>query len=199
MILGITGGLATGKSSAASFLADTGVRIVDADVVAHYLTSYDPGVLLAISTAFGPACFKSGGALDRVRLAEIVFADPKSRLRLEEILHPPISAVLMSNIRWARLAGRHLITVIPLLFENGWENLLDTTLVISCSAQNQHARASERGMGEEQISQRIAAQMPLSVKESRAGAVIRNNGTLDELREAVLSHWEGCIAVQGDN
>jgi dephospho-CoA kinase len=195
MILGITGGLASGKTEAARTLSTLGVHVVDADEIVRYLTNNEPLVFSAIIDSFGPICLTPAGSLDREKLAAVVFTDEEKRHKLEQILHPPISAVLMSNLRWASLSGQHLVLEIPLLFESGWDRLLENTLTVSCTLENQLARSAARGLGEPQARQRIAAQMPLALKESKASFVVHNNGTLDDLRAAVKAIWEGCIAA----
>lgn len=195
MILGITGGLASGKTEAARTLAARGVRTIDADAIARYLTDCDPLVIGSIRDRLGESCFLAEGALDRAALGRLVFAEPEARRKLEAILHPPISAVLMGNIRWASLCSQHLVLEIPLLFESGWDQLLEKTLTVTCSEELQLQRALARGITEAEARSRIAAQMPLSLKESRSSFVVNNNGKLKDLQEAVNAIWEGCIAA----
>lgn len=191
MILGITGGVATGKSAAAAVLARQGVHVIDCDDIARHLTSYDSLVLQGIELAFGPGVFTAGGALDRSALAQLAFSDDASRRRLEQLLHPRIGAIVHEGIRWARQSVRDAAVVIPLLFESGWQAMLDETWVVTCSAAAQLDRAAQRGWTKEETLARIRAQMPLEEKVRLATSIVDNSGSLDELESLVLRLWEG--------
>jgi dephospho-CoA kinase len=191
MILGITGGVGTGKSAVASILAQLGARVIDCDVIAHYLTSHDPSVLSAIVSTFGSESLTAHGALDRRRLGEIVFADPRLRHQLEQILHPPIAGVVQANAQWAKMSAHPLVVVIPLLYEAGMENLVEVVWVVTASREQQVERQLMRdGLDREQAQKRIDAQLPLEQKKSMADLVIDNSGTLEDLRARVPLHWE---------
>ena len=196
MILGITGGIATGKSTVTEILAAEGVRVIDADELSHFLTRYDTSVLGSIREVFGPGVFHPAGALDRQALARIAFSDDASRRRLEKIIHPPIVAQIENNIAYSRSVSTPLVVSAPLLFEAGLDTLVEHCWVVSCTADRQISRILERpGMTEAGARARIAAQMPLREKESRAGTVIDNNGSIDDLRNNVLHAWHSIIKV----
>lgn len=197
MILGITGGISTGKTTAANEIAKTGVRIIDCDEISHYLTAYDPTVLTAIYEHFGDRVFRSHGALNRVELATIVFNDEAERRSLERILHPLIKAVVRANIEAAEVTERPLVIVAPLLIEAAMAGDVDRLWVVSCSAENQLKRLCSRsGIDPVQAKQWIAAQMPLKEKEKYADTVINNDGTSEEFRTAVAVHWSELLAEQ---
>ncbi|MCH7471732.1 dephospho-CoA kinase [bacterium] len=196
MILGITGGISTGKTSAASVVAGFGVRIVDADAISHYLAGYEPSVLAAIHEHFGGQVFHPYGALDRQALAEIVFADEQERAALEDILHPPITAVLRANVEWATVSGNPLVVVAPLLIEASLTSLAGRLWVVSCSPERQLERlCAKTGLSPEQATRRIEAQMPLEQKKKHADTVIENDGTLEELNETVAREWNALFAT----
>jgi len=198
MILGVTGGISTGKTTAALEIAKSGVRIIDCDDISHYLTSYDPTVLTAISAHFGAQVFKPYGALNRAVLAGIVFNDEQKRRALERILHPLIKAVVCANTEAAEASDEPLVVVAPLLIEAGMAGDMDRLWVISCSPENQLKRLLQRSsVDPEQAQKWIAAQMPLAEKEKYADTIIRNDGTQEEFRAAVAHHWEAFLAEQG--
>jgi dephospho-CoA kinase len=191
MILGITGGVATGKSTAAGVLARMGLHIIDCDEIARYLTQYDTATLQAIECFFGGDVFDPGGALDRRALARQVFDSPDKRSSLETLLHPRIAGIVSEGIRWARLTNRDAVVVIPLLFESGWQTQVDHTWVVTCLPEQQVARAASRGWSSEHTARRMAAQMPLKQKEALADSVVDNTGSQEELAALVQRLWEG--------
>lgn len=194
MILGLTGGLATGKSAAADELVRLGVRVLDADAIAHFISSYDPTTLFALRARFGEAVFTRYGALNRAVLADLAFTSSVHRSDLELILHPQITGIIAANVKAARYSGQHLVLMIPLLFEGGLNQLCDKTWVVSCTEDVQLGRLQQlRGIDEVQARLRIGAQMPLVQKETLADLVIDNNGTLEELSARVRNAWEGWV------
>ncbi len=194
MILGLTGGLATGKSSAADELVRLGARVLDADVIAHFISNYDPTTLYALRSRFGEAVFTRYGALNRQVLADLAFTSSFNRQELELILHPQITAIIAANVKAARYSRQHLVLMVPLLFEGGLNQLCDKVWVVSSSESVQLERLSRlRGIDEVQARLRIGAQMPLGQKESQADLVIHNNGTLEELYARVRNVWEGWV------
>ena len=190
MILGITGGICTGKSTATETLRTEGVRVVDCDEIAHYLGSYSPRVLEAIRLNFGPGFFRPQGALDRSALAQVVFGDAMKRRDLEHILHPPIWAVVEENVEYARGRGLPLAVVVPLLFETSRATGFDHIWVISCSRETQIERFTQRsGLTREQAEMRIDAQLPSAEKARLADTVIENEGSIEEFRVEILKQW----------
>ena len=175
----LTGGIATGKSYVRNAFAALGVPTIDADVIAHdVLAPGTPGLAAAIAH-FGPEILDAGGALDRRRLAAIVFADPDARRRLEAIVHP---AVRMAIDDWfATLPAAWALADIPLLYETGRAAQFDLVIVTTCAPASQLARLiTGRGMTPEEAGRRIAAQLPLADKVSRADCVIDTDGSFEE-------------------
>jgi dephospho-CoA kinase len=177
---GLTGGVGMGKSTAARFLRAGGAQVVDTDEIARRLVEPGRPALAEIKKEFGDGIISSDGALRRVELARIVFADTAARRKLEEILHPKIRGCWLAQIEtWRNEDCRLALVVIPLLFETQAESQFDSIICVACSAVNQKKRLSERGWTPEQIKQRIAAQMPVDQKIARADFVVWTDGDLD--------------------
>jgi dephospho-CoA kinase len=191
LIIGLTGGICSGKSTVSAEIAARGVRVADCDEISHYLTAYDPKILNAIAQRFGSGVFHQSGALDRGALARVVFADEDERRALEQILHPPIIDVLKCNIDWARQAVKPLLVVAPLLIEAGLLSLVDKVWVVACSRENQVKRLMERGgKSSAEAEKWIDAQLALEEKKKLADTVIDNDGTIDELKETIRREWQ---------
>ncbi|MBN2082465.1 dephospho-CoA kinase [bacterium] len=194
MILGITGGICSGKSTAADVIARLGYRVIDADEISRFITSYHPQVLSEIHQAFGREAFYLGGALNRGALAALVFADEARRKDLEKILHPPILELTQVNIDAARLNGQHLVVVAPLMIEAGAHQSVDRLWVIACSNEQQVRRLVQRTGDTAEAAQRwIDAQMPLDEKKSYADTVLSNDGTIEEFKALVAREWNTLV------
>jgi dephospho-CoA kinase len=195
MILGITGGISTGKTTAADVVARSGVRVIDCDEISHYLTGYDPTILSAIYEHFGSRVFQRYGQLRRAELSTIIFTDEKEKQALERILHPPIKAVVQANIETALDHDEPLVVVAPLLIEAGMTGQVDRLWVVACTAERQLERLCRRsGIDAERARQWIAAQMPLEEKEKYADTVIRSDGSLEEFQATVAREWDALVA-----
>lgn len=194
MILGITGGISTGKSTAADVIARSGVRIIDCDEISRYLTNYDPTILTALFEHFGSRVFHRYGQLKRAELASIVFNDDRERMVLERILHPTIKATVLANIETAIDHEEPIVVVAPLLIEAGMAGMMDRLWVVTCSPENQIARLCQRaGITTEQALKWINAQMSLDEKEKYADTVIRNDGPIEDFRAAVAREWDALV------
>lgn len=179
-LLGITGGIAMGKSTAGQLLRQHGVAVIDTDVTARQIVEPGQPALAEIRERFGPAVLLPDGRLDREQLARQVFALPSARADLEAILHPRIRAVWMAEADAWRQAGRPCgAVVIPLLFETGAERLFDATLCVACSAATQARRLRERGWDAVQSEQRLQAQWPVEKKIALADFVIWTGASLE--------------------
>lgn len=191
MVLGLTGGVATGKSTVAALLARQGVHVIDCDEIARYITTYDTAALQAIELLFGVAVFHPAGALNRQALAAAAFSSEIKRVALEKLLHPIIGGVVHEGIRWGRETNRDVVAMIPLLFESGWQSILDRTWLVTCTEDLQVERAKSRGWSSPQTQARIRAQMPQAEKQRLADDIVDNSGSLDELEARVMGLWEG--------
>jgi dephospho-CoA kinase len=197
VIIGLTGGIATGKTAISDELTRLGARVIDCDVIARFLGTYDPALLAAIRTAFGDSVFNAHGVLDRWALADIVFAAEDKRLQLEAILHPPVLAWAELNIIAARRANQTLVVVVPLLYEGGHAWLFDAVWVVTAELEKRVERLRLRsGLSRDKALKMINAQLPGAEKELRADRVLDNNKSLPELHQVVREYWE---EITGDH
>ncbi len=193
-ILGITGGIATGKSTVTQMLADLGAPTISADAVARALLVPGTPTTAAVLTAF-PACVdeREPQKINRRALAQIIFTDACARRQLEVLTHPPIIAALRAQIAEWRLSNtvRAAAAEIPLLFEVGSEHDLDSIVVAACAAPVQLARLRARdGVSEDEAQRQVDAQWPLAEKIARASFVITTDDGLDDTRRQVRTLWE---------
>lgn len=188
MILGVTGGIASGKSLATAFFAELGAAVVSADALARDVVKPGSATLQALVERFGPGIL-AGGALDREALAAIVFADPASRADLDRITHPAIGRLAEQRLADLRQGGAPLVVYeAPLLFEAGAEGRVDMVLTVTVDPEVQLARLMARsGLDREAAAARIAAQMPQAEKAARADYVIDNSATPEALRAEVAA------------
>lgn len=185
-MLGLTGGVGMGKSTAAGFLLSAGVRVVDTDAIARDLTQPGQPALAEIQREFGPQMIFASGELRRGELARVVFADGVARQKLETILHPRIRAAWQRQVEAWRTDGCPLaVVVIPLLFETQAEGSFDKIACVACSPASQQERLRLRGWDSVQASQRIAAQMPVEQKIARSHYVIWTEGSMENHRRQV--------------
>ncbi|MBV9849788.1 MAG: dephospho-CoA kinase [Armatimonadetes bacterium] len=194
LVLGITGGVATGKSTVTRMFADLGAPAISADALAHDLLAPGADTTRAVLAAF-PDCALPGDdpAINRPALGRRIFADPDARRRLESLTHPAIIAALTAQVaEWHHQSGTGLAAAeIPLLFEAGLEALTDHIVVVSCAAETQVARLRERLGGDETEARRVAAaQWPLAQKVARAHTVITTDVGLEDTRRQVMALWE---------
>ena len=179
-ICGLTGGLGIGKSTAAEIMRARGVPVMDTDELARQLVQPGEPALAEIQIQFGKKIIAPDGRLRRDELASIVFADAAARKKLERVLHPRIRERWLAQIEvWRKENHRLAVVVIPLLYETQAESHFDKIICVACSAANQQKRLLERGWSTEQISQRIAAQMPVDQKIARADFVVWTDGILE--------------------
>ncbi|MFC1467244.1 dephospho-CoA kinase [Verrucomicrobiota bacterium] len=181
--IGITGGIACGKSETGRILEALGVAVCDADQVAHRQMLPGTPVFQEIVRAFGPQVLNEEGSIDRGSLGQLVFCDPKALQRLNAMVHPAVQDAIRS---WLSAQQGLCAVMVPLLYEVGWEEMWDAVICVAASRQNMLERLTRRGFSEEESCRRIQAQMELNEKISRADYVIYNDGTLAELRENTL-------------
>jgi len=182
--VGLTGGIASGKTTVANLFAERGAVVIDTDQIARDVVEPGRPALARITAAFGPGVLDASGRLDRRGLRQIVFADPSKRRLLEEILHPAIRAELAAQA--AAADGPYQIHVVPLLVESSRREGFDRILVVDCSPERQLARLLERDA--ETVAQAesiIAAQADREQRLQAADDVIRNDGTPDDLSRRV--------------
>ncbi|HYU64038.1 MAG TPA: dephospho-CoA kinase [Verrucomicrobiae bacterium] len=194
-LIGLTGGAGSGKSTVASMLRDLGAVVLDADVAAH--TVYEPGSLGfdLIEAEFGPDYIRDG-KIDRARLGELVFHDADARARLNAIVHPLVREWMAAQTANALMRGAAVVVQdVPLLFENGLENLYSDVLLVYVPEETQVRRLVEgRGLSEDRARAIVATQMPIEDKRARARRVIDNQGTRDETRKQVANVWAELVS-----
>lgn len=184
LLIGLTGGIASGKSAVADRLQALGATIVDTDQVSREVVEPGTAGLAAVVERFGRGVLDTNGQLDRRRLREIVFADEQARSALNGILHPRIGERAMQKVRAA--AGPYVVLVVPLLVEGGMADLVDRILVIDVPVETQIRRVMHRdGVDREHAESIIAAQANRESRLARADDVIVNDGDLEQLQARV--------------
>jgi dephospho-CoA kinase len=190
-LLGLTGGVGMGKSTAAGLLLQHGARVVDTDEIARELVQPGQPALAEIRHEFGGEVFLPDGSLNRAALAEKVFADEVSRKQLEGILHPRIRERWSAQVAALRKEDCSLVVVvIPLLFETQAEAEFDKIICVACSPQSQRERLQARGWPDDQIRRRIAAQMPVEQKLARSHFVVWSEGQPDVHRRQITKIFQ---------
>jgi len=185
-VLGLTGGIGSGKTMVGTMFTELGAELIDADQLAREVVEPGQPALEEIVTSFGRDILRPDGRLDRRKLAGIVFADASARARLNAITHPRIRERMDAAIAARRDRAGVLIVDIPLLFENARTGVVEKVIVVWVDPRTQFRRLIERGgLTEEEARQRIAAQMPLDEKRGLADHVIDNRGTPAETRRQV--------------
>ena len=194
LIVGLTGGIGSGKSTVADLFQQLGIPVIDADVIAHTLVEPGQPALVEIIEAFGANTVDASGVLDRARLRKLVFSYPEQRRRLEAILHPKIRReiiTLTTNIRTP-----YCIVVIPLLLETDQRDLVDRILVVDTGVDKQIARVTMRnGLSRHEIMAIITAQASRERRLAAADEVIDNNGSLNELNSQVRAQHEKYLKI----
>ena len=188
LTVGLTGGIATGKSTVSALLRQAGFPIVDADIVAREVVEPGTPTLEKIKLAFGPGIIDNG-VLDRRKLGQIVFEDGAQLKKLNDIMQPAISSAMADKINFWRLQNVPILVLdVPLLFERDYDKnkLVDKIIVVTASEEIQLFRLENRDqLSNMEARNRVKAQLPMSQKIARADYVIDNNGRIEELQEQV--------------
>lgn len=187
LVVGLTGGIGSGKSAAAAMFEELGAGIVDTDAIARELTGPLGAAMQAIRDEFGADYVATNGALDRARMRARVFADPGAKRQLEGILHPLIRAEVLARVRSA--AAPYLIVVIPLLFETGgYPGLIQRVAVVDCAEETQIARTMARsGLTRSDVEAILRTQASRATRRAGAHDLLDNGGSLDSLRAQVTA------------
>ncbi|MCR6595209.1 dephospho-CoA kinase [Bacillus halotolerans] len=194
LVIGLTGGIASGKSTVANMLIDKGITVIDADIIAKQAVEKGMPAYRQIIDEFGEDILLENGDIDRRKLGALVFTNEQKRLALNSIVHPAVREEMLKR-RDESIANQETFVVldIPLLFESKLESLVDKIIVVSVTKELQLERLTKRNqLTEEEALSRIRSQMPLEEKVSRADNVIDNSGTLEETKqqlEEILSCW----------
>jgi dephospho-CoA kinase len=190
LLVGLTGGIGSGKSTVARLLEKRGAVVFDADLLAR--EAVEPGTPghAAVIERFGADVLAPGGELDREALASIVFADPAARRDLEQIVHPEVRRLFAEGSEAYRDTDRVVVFSAPLLVETGMHTAFEILVVVSATVATQIERLMrQRGMSEPSIRARIDAQAPLEDKAAAADFLVDNEGSLDELESQVEQLW----------
>jgi dephospho-CoA kinase len=198
--IGLTGGIGSGKSTAAKILAELGAPAIDADKVGHEI--YQPGTpaYRELIEAFGEGILASDRTIDRRRLGPIVFGDPAALKRLNAIVHPKMFTRMGELVAEMRRAGemRPIVIEAAILIEANWQPLFDEIWLVTAARERVIERVErDRGLKPAQTEARIRAQLSDDERRKYATSVIRNDGTLDELRAAVTGLWHDALAAAG--
>ncbi|MEC1606353.1 dephospho-CoA kinase [Bacillus halotolerans] len=194
LVIGLTGGIASGKSTVANMLIDKGITVIDADIIAKQAVEKGMPAYRQIIDEFGEDILLENGDIDRRKLGALVFTNEQKRLALNSIVHPAVREEMLKR-RDESIANQETFVVldIPLLFESKLESLVDKIIVVSVTKELQLERLTKRNqLTEEEALSRIRSQIPLEEKVSRADNVIDNSGTLEETKqqlEEILCCW----------
>ncbi|KAI0780541.1 CoaE-domain-containing protein [Trametes elegans] len=187
LVVGLTGGIATGKSTVSSLLRAHGLPIVDADVLARKVVEPGTPALAAIARAFGPGVLRADGTLDRAALGALVFADEGKRRVLNAIVHPAVRREMVWSVLRCWWRGERVCVLdVPLLIEGGLWKWVGKVVVVYCSAEIQLQRLMKRdSSSREDASSRLNAQLPIAEKVKYADVVVDNSGSLQDLERQV--------------
>jgi dephospho-CoA kinase len=192
LVIGLTGGIGSGKSTVADEFARLGAVIVDSDAIAHELTQKGGAAIPGVEKIFGKS-FVRDGVMDRQRMRDHVFAHPEAKRQLEGLLHPMIREESQRRIATAlqENEGAYVVHVVPLLVESGdYRRRVDRVLVVDCPEEQQVARVRERGLSDREARAILAAQAPRAERLAAADDVIDNGGTRDALLKQVAALHE---------
>ena len=194
VVLGVTGGIACGKSEVGRILNEMGYAVCDADRIAHELMKKGTPVFDQVVDRFGSQILAENGEISRPILGRIVFENPEQLEVLNRLVHPAVRESLGQWISGKRSAGENAAVLIPLLFESGMQDLdWDAVLCVSSHETDVVQRLEARGLSREEAEKRIHSQMPLMEKEKLADRVVPNHGTLGELEKATREAVEAIV------
>lgn len=192
LVIGLTGGIGTGKTEVIHVLRDLGAVVFESDKIAH--SSYEPGTEAhgQIVNRFGEEVLSESGYIDRKALGKIVFADSARRLELEEIVWPATRKRTLALLKQEEKRGTKVVAVeVPKLFESGWDKIADLVWTVESPRGEIGKRVEQRsGLNTSDTDARVAAQMTRTERTERADQVIENDGTLEDLRNRVREIWE---------
>ena len=200
LVIGLTGGIGSGKSTVADHFEARGAAIIDTDRIAHELTAPGGAAMAAIEAAFGPTVIAADGSLDRAAMRSLAFSDPRARRRLEAILHPLIRSLTDGRARAALAAGApYVMLAIPLLVEAGnARSRVDRVLVIDCPAEVQIRRVMTRsGLTRAEVERILDAQASREARLAVADDVLDNGGDLEALEPGVDALHRRYLALAG--
>ena len=192
-VIGLTGGIGSGKSTVSQFLAELGATIIDADEIGHEAFKPETEAWREVVAAFGQQIIAANGTIDREKLGTIVFSNPEARARLNQIMHPRIYEMVKAQlVEYQRQGVSMVVLEAPLLVEAGWTSLVDEVWVTTASEDTVLKRLRERTkLSEAESRARIRAQLPAEKRIREADVVIDTDCELDELKVKVGELWQG--------
>jgi dephospho-CoA kinase len=191
-ILGITGGIASGKTTATKTLEALGIEVVDADIIARDIVSKNTPALATIVEHFGQSILLKSGELDRARLRDIIFADPTEKRWLENLLHPIVRKQIIQQL--SAIKSPYGVLSSPLLFEKEQQALVNRTLVIDAPIETQNTRAALRdNVNQQQINRIMNTQLSREERNKKANDIISNTGNIEELQEKITVYHNQLI------
>jgi dephospho-CoA kinase len=195
IVIGLTGGIGTGKSEVARILQDLGAVIINADQVGHKAYIPHSEIWQEVVKAFGEDILQPSGEIDRKKLGGIVFSDPEHLARLNRIMHPRMAKMVAERIKLLAEQGKSVVVVeAAILFEAGWDSLVDEVWSTGSPEELVIGRLQARnGLSEEEARRRIGAQMSASERRRRSNVVIDNSGDLADLERAIQSLWNNRV------
>lgn len=193
--IGLTGGIASGKSTVGAMLRQMGAVVIDTDLIAHEVTAPGSGAVMEMSRRYGSDIVKDDGSLRRDVVGKIVFSDPVEKKWLESLLHPLIRAEAEKQAQAAFEAGQRVVVLdVPLLFESGWNGKVDEIWTVYTPRAIQEVRLQRRdGYTDSEIADRLASQWPIDEKAKRADVVIDNTGLPESTRRQVEVAWNAVV------
>ena len=198
LIIGLTGGIGSGKTAVSDYLGSLGITIVDADVVSRIVVEPGKPALKEIEAHFGPEAIQADGSLDRAKLRTIVFEDPAERKVLEKITHARIGEEILQQLN--NSSSPYTVLVSPILFESGQSNMTSRNLVVDVPEEIQQARTASRdGVTEESVKNIIKAQMNREERLSLADDVIVNDSDLESLHAKALDMHNNYLEIAKDH
>jgi dephospho-CoA kinase len=199
MIIGLTGGIGSGKTTVAALFAQRGAFVIDTDVIAREIVQSDSPVLEAIRQEFGDEIILSDGSLDRPALARIIFGNEAKRTKLNQLTHPEILKRVLAIIG-AQPSESIIVVVVPLLFESGFDRSCDRSVAVIASPELRRHRLQERdGLSVSEVEARMRTQLPDAEYEKRADIVVRNEDNLTALGREVDRAWQTITGAQTES
>jgi len=200
-LIGLTGGIGSGKTTVSDLLAKLGAGIIDTDLIAHQITAPNGAAISLIEKQFGPDFIAADGALNRDKMRSLVFTSPQARKSLETITHPLIrQETTRQALQLNKDGAPYLVFVVPLLLESGsWRHLIDLLVVVDCPKETQIKRVMQRSnLPEEEVERILAAQASREDRLKHADVVIENQGSLEELEAEVENLHQKILQFQKD-
>ena len=196
-VIGLTGGIGSGKSAAADVFASLGIPVVDTDAIAHELTRPGGAAIAGIRELFGDEAIAADGAMDRKKVRELVFSDPSAKRKLEGLLHPMIRAESQRRIAEGADRAPYVVHVVPLLIESpDYRTRVQRVVVVDCDEAVQVERVQRRsGLSADEVHRIIAAQVPRATRLAAADDVIDNSGSLSAIERQVRVLHERYLAL----